>query len=91
MAVAVIGLVLCVTVFLNMPSPFFCNQVKMVEDDLAYFPPKSRREVVRPILFDLINFGIEPEFALAVTLPRVNVQWLVPLIRVKEEPPTLHQ
>jgi hypothetical protein len=91
MAVAVIGSVLCIASFLNMPSPFVCDQVKMVENDLAYFPAKPRCEAVRPILFDLINFSIEPEFALAVALPRVNVQWLVPLIRVKEEPPTLHQ
>jgi hypothetical protein len=73
-----------------MPCPLFGNQIKMVEDNLAHFPPQARRKVIGSILFNLINFGVQPEFAFAVTLTRMNMQRLISLVRVEEEPPALH-
>jgi hypothetical protein len=74
-----------------MPCPLFRNQVEMVEDNLADLAPQARREIVGPSLFDLVNLSIQPEFALAFSLARMDVQGLVAFVRVEEEPPALHQ
>src|SRR5208337_3693535 len=90
MAVAVIGSVVCIALSLKTPPPLFGNQIEMVENNLPHLPPQWRRQIVGPRLFDPIDFGIQPEFALAVSLAPMNMQRLISLVRVKKEPPASH-
>lgn len=85
------GSVVCIGPPFKMSCPFFCDQVEMVKDNLANFTPQARREIVRPGLVDFINLGIKPEFALAFSLARMDVQRLVSFVGIEKQPPALHQ
>lgn len=86
MLVAVIISIPRLTVPSKATVPFFHDEIEMVKDELAN-PPQPRREIERPFFLDLVGVGHEPELTFSLSLSRVYVHWLIPLIGVEKQPP----
>ena len=84
------GFVLLCTEPSEMLPPGGNDLIEVLEDYLAHLASQTRREVVFKILSDIEAVGDQAILALCISLHRMDVHWLIALVRVEMEPPTLN-
>lgn len=89
-AFAITGFVLLCKISSEMLAPGGNDLIKMFKDYLSNFASQTRCALVFKILGDVEALGVQPIFAFCLSLHGVHVNWLVALVRVKIEPPTLY-
>jgi ABC-type transport system involved in cytochrome bd biosynthesis fused ATPase/permease subunit len=88
MAVAVTGSVACIVLASKNIMPFSHDQLEVVKNYFAHFPPQPRRQIVRPCFLNFINVRSQPILAFCLLIASMNVNWFIAFIHVEEEPPS---